>query len=122
MHYQVKPHEEAKLVRCTMGAIYDVIVDLRPDSSTFLQHISVTLSVENRRMLYIPEGFAHGFLTLEDDTELFYQMSESYVPECARGFCWNDPAFGIQWPAVPHVISEKDRSYRDFLREEVRSL
>jgi dTDP-4-dehydrorhamnose 3,5-epimerase len=121
MHYQVAPHEEAKLVRCTMGAIYDVIVDLRPDSSTFLRNISVILSAGNRRMLYIPEGFAHGFLTLEDDTEIFYQMSESYAPECARGFRWNDPAFGIQWPAVPHVISGKDQSYCDFLREAVRS-
>jgi dTDP-4-dehydrorhamnose 3,5-epimerase len=114
MHYQVAPHEEAKLVRCTKGAIYDVIIDLRPDSPTFTRWIAVDLTSANRRMLYIPEGFAHGFQTLEDNTEVFYQISEFYAPECARGVRWNDPAFGIDWPEGERVISEKDRNYLDF--------
>ena len=115
MHYQVAPHEEAKLVRCTMGGIYDVIIDLRPDSQTFKQWISVELTAENRKMIYIPEGFAHGSITIEDDTEVFYQMSEFYTPECARGVRWNDPAFGITWPIDIAVLSERDRQYPDFL-------
>ncbi len=106
MHYQVAPYEEAKLVRCTSGAIYDVIVDLRADSPTFMQHVGVVLTPSDRNMLYVPEGFAHGFLTLEDDTEVFYQMSEFYVPGAARGFRWNDPAFAIDWPEPVVVISE----------------
>jgi dTDP-4-dehydrorhamnose 3,5-epimerase len=114
MHYQEAPHEEAKLVRCTMGSICDVIVDLRPDSPTFKKHLAVTLSAENRKMLYIPEKFAHGFLTLEDDTEIFYQMSEFYAPQSARGFRWNDPNFAIRLPLEVAVISERDRSYPDF--------
>jgi dTDP-4-dehydrorhamnose 3,5-epimerase len=114
MHYQVVPHEEAKVVRCTMGTIYDVIVDLRPNSPTYKQWVSVEISFENRRMLYIPEGFAHGFLTMEDDTEVFYQMSEFYAPECARGVRWNDPAFNITWPFGVTVISEKDAQYPNF--------
>ncbi len=114
MHYQVAPHEEAKLVRCTMGSVFDVIVDLRPDSPTFKQHLTVTLSAENRKMLYIPESFAHGFLTLEDNTEVFYQMSEFHAPESARGFRWNDPYFGIRLPLEVAVISERDRDYPDF--------
>ena len=114
MHYQVAPSEEAKLVRCTTGAIYDVIIDLRPDSLTFTQHFGVTLSGSNRKMLYAPEGFAHGFLTLEDNTEVFYQMSEFFVPEQSRGIRWNDQTFGIEWPGVVQVISERDRSYPDF--------
>ena len=114
MHYQAAPHEEAKLVRCTMGSICDVIVDLRPDSSTFKEHLTVTLSAENRKMLYVPEKFAHGFLTLEDETEVFYQMSEFYAPESARGFRWNDPSFGIRLPIEVAVISERDRDYPDF--------
>ena len=114
MHYQVAPFEEAKLVRCTMGAICDVIVDLRADSPTFRQHLAVTLSAENRKALYIPEKFAHGFLTLEDDTEVFYQMSEFYSAESARGFRWNDPGFGIRLPAPVTVISERDATYPDF--------
>jgi dTDP-4-dehydrorhamnose 3,5-epimerase len=114
MHYQVVPHEEAKVVRCTMGTIYDVIVDLRPNSATYKQWVSVEISFENRRMLYIPEGFAHGFLTMEDDTEVFYQMSEFYAPECARGVRWNDPAFNITWPFGVTVISEKDAQYPNF--------
>lgn len=113
LHYQAAPHAEAKLVRCTMGAIYDVVVDLRPQSPAFKEWIGVTLSAENRQMLYIPEGCAHGFLTLEDNTEVFYQMSEFYHPESARGVRWDDPAFKIEWPAPVEVISERDRTYPD---------
>ena len=111
MHYQSEPHAEAKLVRCTRGALYDVIVDLRPASATFKQWVAVELSAENRTMLYIPEGFAHGFQTLAENTEVFYQMSEFFHPECARGVRWDDPAFKIVWPDGNRVISEKDRSY-----------
>lgn len=114
MHYQAAPRAEAKLVRCTAGAIYDVIVDLRPDSGTFKRWTGVELNSENRHMLYIPEGFAHGFLTLTDDVEVFYQMSEYYSAEHARSVRWNDPAFGIQWPGEVLVISERDRSLPDF--------
>lgn len=114
MHYQAAPHEEAKLVRCTLGAIHDAIVDLRPDSPTFRQHLAVTLSAENRRMLYIPEGFAHGFQTLEDGSEVFYQMSTPYVAAAARGVRWDDPAFAIPWPPAERIISAKDWSYPDF--------
>lgn len=150
MHYQVAPSEEAKLVRCTAGGIYDVIIDLRPNSETYCQWIGVELSSHRSlptadcspltapcspstadrslltapcsplpahcyRMLYIPEGFAHGFITLEDNTEVFYQMSEFYAPDTARGLRWNDPAFGIDWPLEPAVISERDRTYADFV-------
>jgi dTDP-4-dehydrorhamnose 3,5-epimerase len=111
MHYQVPPCAEAKLVRCTHGGLYDVIADLRPTSETFLQWISVELSEENFRMLYVPEGFAHGFLTLKDNTEVFYQMSEFYAPDCANGFRWDDPLFKIDWPFPAAIISEKDRLY-----------
>jgi dTDP-4-dehydrorhamnose 3,5-epimerase len=115
MHYQVKPFEEAKLVRCTMGAIYDVILDLRPASLTFRQWVSVVLKADDHRMLYIPEGIAHGFQTLEDTSEVFYQMAEFYHPESARGVRWNDPAFGIEWPIANPIISDKDRTYKDFM-------
>lgn len=114
MHYQAKPYEEAKLIRCTRGAIYDVIIDLRLDSLTFKQWMAVELTTDNHRMLYVPEGCAHGFQTLEDCTEVFYQMSEFYAPAQARGVRWNDPAFSIQWPLVERIISEQDQSYRDF--------
>lgn len=114
MHYQAKPHEEVRLVRCTRGAMYDVILDLRVDSPTFKQWIAVELTAENRAMVYLPEGFAHGFQTLEDDTEVFYQMSEFYHPESARGVRWDDPAFGIQWPPGNRIISVKDLAYPDF--------
>jgi dTDP-4-dehydrorhamnose 3,5-epimerase len=114
MHYQVAPYKEAKLLRCTMGAIYDVIIDLRPESSTFMQHFAVVLTAQNRTMLYVPEGFAHGFLTQEDDTEVFYQMSEFYVTECARGLRWDDPQLGIQWQGDVRVISDRDRNHPDF--------
>jgi dTDP-4-dehydrorhamnose 3,5-epimerase len=111
IHYQAAPYPETKLVRCTQGAIYDVIVDLRPESSTYKQWIGAMLTAENRRMLYVPEGCGHGFLTLEDETEVFYQMSEFYHPDLARGVRWNDPAFGIAWPAEVEQISERDRTY-----------
>jgi dTDP-4-dehydrorhamnose 3,5-epimerase len=114
MHYQAAPYEEAKLVRCTRGAIYDVIIDLRPDSSTFSRWEAVELTCTNYRMLYVPEGFAHGFQTLEDDTEIFYQMSEFYAPEHARGVRWNDPAFEIQWPLTDRAMSTRDETYPDF--------
>jgi dTDP-4-dehydrorhamnose 3,5-epimerase len=115
MHYQGEPHEEAKLVRCTKGAIYDVIVDLRPNSSTCKQWIATELRVDNHRMVYVPEGVAHGFQTLEDRTEVFYEMFEFYHPECARGIRWNDPAFKIQWPMLPTFMTTKDETYPDFL-------
>lgn len=115
MHYQAPPNVEAKLVRCTMGAVYDVIIDLRPDSSTFKQWISVEMTSENRKMIYIPEHFAHGFITLEDNTEVFYQMSEFYAPDSARGIRWNDPAFNIQWPIEAVTLSERDRNFPDFI-------
>jgi dTDP-4-dehydrorhamnose 3,5-epimerase len=119
MHYQVPPHEEAKLVRCTRGSIYDVIVDLRHDSPTFGKHLGIELSEENRRMLYIPEKFAHGFVTLQDQTEVFYQMSEVYAPEYARGIRWNDPYFDILLPMEIAVISDRDRTYPDFVNQEI---
>jgi dTDP-4-dehydrorhamnose 3,5-epimerase len=114
MHYQVPPREEAKLVRCTAGAIYDVIIDLRPDSPTFRQWIGIELTAANRVMLHVPEGFAHGFQTLEDDTEVFYQMSEYYEPELARGVRWDDPAFGMRWPIPDPILSDRDRSFPDY--------
>ncbi len=113
MHFQIAPYPEVKVVRCTMGAIYDVIVDLRPNSPAFKQWYGVTLSADNRLMYYIPDGCAHGFVTLTDKTEVFYQMSEFYHPECARGVRWNDPAFDIRWPLEPRVISMKDQQYGD---------
>ncbi|MFM7886286.1 MAG: dTDP-4-dehydrorhamnose 3,5-epimerase [Pseudanabaena sp.] len=111
MHYQAKPYEEAKLVRCTQGAIYDVIIDIRSDSSTFKQWFAVELSSNNHKMLYIPEGFAHGFQTIEDNTEVFYQMSEFYHPAGARGIRWDDPEFQIKWQLEHKIISERDLSY-----------
>lgn len=114
MHYQKKPHEEAKLVRCTMGAIYDVIIDLRPESQTYKQWVGIELSAQNRKALYIPHGLAHGFLTIADDSEVFYQMSEFFHPECSAGVRWDDPAFAIQWPVDVLVISERDMNYPEF--------
>ena len=114
MHYQKKPCAEAKLVRCSRGVIYDVIVDLRYDSPTFKQWTSVEISAENRKMVYVPVGFAHGFQTLADDTEVIYQMSEFYSPSHADGFRWNDTSFKIKWPSDNFVISSKDQSYPDF--------
>lgn len=116
MHYQCKPYEETKLVRCTRGVIFDVVIDLRPESPTYCKWLALQLSGRNYKMLYIPGGFAHGFQTLEDDTEVFYQMSEFYHPECSRGIRWNDPFFKIVWPEEIKLISEKDSSYPDFNR------
>lgn len=115
MHFQKAPDAEAKLVRCTQGSIYDVIIDLRPESPTYKQWKGVVLSSENRCLLYIPEGFAHGFQTLEDNTEVFYQISAPFVPESASGVRWNDPQFGIAWPIEVVVISSKDQEYADIL-------
>jgi len=113
MHYQDAPFQEAKVVRCTRGALYDVIIDLRRDSKTFRQWTFAELTVDNRRMFYIPEHFAHGFQTLQDDTEILYYMSEFFHPESARGFRWDDPAFNIQWPIPQPILSPKDQSYPD---------
>jgi dTDP-4-dehydrorhamnose 3,5-epimerase len=114
MHYQRAPYEEVKLVRCTRGSIYDVIIDLRPDSPTYKQWIGVELTADGYKMLYVPGGFAHGFLTLEDDTEVTYQVSQFYTPGAEGGVRWNDPAFGIVWPGEVQVISDKDRSWPDY--------
>jgi dTDP-4-dehydrorhamnose 3,5-epimerase len=114
MHYQIGPSREAKLVRCVRGSIYDVIIDLRPGSATFKRWIAVELNEENHRALYIPEQFAHGYQTLRDNTEVFYQISNFYAPAQARGLRWNDPAFKIRWPNDQRVISARDRGYADF--------
>jgi dTDP-4-dehydrorhamnose 3,5-epimerase len=118
MHFQRTPHREVKLVRCTAGALFDVIIDLRPDSPTFTRHFGVELSARNRRLLYVPEGFAHGFQSLEDATEVYYQLSARYAPEAAAGVRWNDRVFGIRWPLEVTVIAPRDRDYPDF-REDV---
>jgi dTDP-4-dehydrorhamnose 3,5-epimerase len=117
MHYQVQPFAEAKLVRCTAGAIFDAIIDLRESSSTFTHHFTTELAASSGAMLYVPEGCAHGFQTLVDNTEVFYQMSQQYAPECARGLRWNDPFFGIQWPDDRRTILGRDRTYPDFSLE-----
>jgi dTDP-4-dehydrorhamnose 3,5-epimerase len=114
MHYQAAPFPEAKVVRCTAGAIYDVILDLRAESSTFKRWIALPLSAATRNSIYIPHGCAHGFLTLTDNCEVLYQISEFYHPESARGVRWNDPAFQIAWPEKVEVISERDQTYPDF--------
>ncbi len=114
LHYQAAPHQETKLLWVTRGRLWDVIVDLRPDSPSYLAHAALTLAVDERAALYVPPGVAHGFLTLEPDTEVFYQISEFYHPDAARGVRWDDPAFAIAWPARPVLISERDRSYPDF--------
>ena len=115
MHYQADPHAEAKVVRCTRGAIFDVIIDLRPGSDTYTQWAAVELTADNRRSLYVPEGFAHGFQTLSTDSEVFYQISQRYSPESQRGVRWDDPAFGIEWPEVSErTMSDRDRAWPDF--------
>jgi dTDP-4-dehydrorhamnose 3,5-epimerase len=115
MHYQVAPYGEAKLITCITGSVYDVVVDLRSDSMTYCGWLATELSARGRRrMLYIPEGLAHGFQTLEDHSEVFYQMSQFYVPGSARGVRWNDPAFGIQWPEDRRILSERDGNFPDF--------
>jgi dTDP-4-dehydrorhamnose 3,5-epimerase len=113
LHYQAAPYEEAKLVRCTSGALFDVALDLRADSPTYGDWFGVELSADNRTALYVPEGCAHGFLTLDDGSEIHYQISERYMPAAARGVRWNDPAFAIEWPGEVVVINERDRSYPD---------
>lgn len=114
MHYQVSPFEETKLVRCTRGGIYDVIIDLRPGSPTFMQWTGVELTEDNHRMFFVPEGFAHGFQTLSDETEVTYQVSQFYAPGAERGIRFDDPAFAIDWPLEVQVISDKDQGWPDF--------
>ncbi|HVX52217.1 MAG TPA: dTDP-4-dehydrorhamnose 3,5-epimerase [Chitinophagaceae bacterium] len=111
MHMQLAPYEEAKIIRCSRGAVYDVIVDMRINSNTFKQWISVELDELNRRMLYVPEGFAHGFMTLADDTEVIYEITQFYKQGFEAGYRWDDPVLNIKWPASPVVISQKDSSY-----------
>lgn len=116
MHYQAAPRGEVKLVHCIAGSVYDVIIDLRPDSATYGKWLAVELAAHSdRNMLYVPDGFAHGFQTLEDDTLVFYQMSEFYEPASARGIRWDDPGFAIRWPDIPPILSERDRSFSDFV-------
>lgn len=118
-HYQIAPHKEVKLVRCVRGAIYDVIIDLRPDSPTFGQWLSSELTAENRKMLYIPGGFAHGYQTIVDDTEVFYQVAQFWAPDFERGIRWNDPVFAVTWPITNGVIlSDKDKAWPDFRLKE----
>ncbi|NLB78022.1 MAG: dTDP-4-dehydrorhamnose 3,5-epimerase [Clostridiaceae bacterium] len=117
LHYQSSPFEESKLVSCTKGELFDVVVDIRPDSPTFCKWISVVLSSSEYNMIYIPGGYAHGFQTLEDNTDVFYQMSEFFFPECSRGYRWNDPAFGIKWPLPCSIISDRDKSYNKIIVE-----
>lgn len=114
MHYQLSPKAETKLVRCIKGSLYDVIVDLRPESKTFMQSFGAELTAENRMMMYVPRGFGHGFITFEDHTEALYMVSEFYSPEHERGLCFDDPALNISWPLTPAVVSEKDRQHRPF--------
>lgn len=114
MHYQLPPNAEVKVVRCIRGRLFDVIIDLRSQSPTFRRWFSVELSAENRTMLYVPEGFAHGFVTLAENTETLYLVSSYYAPDSERGIRWNDPAFAISWPIEPAVVSEKDNHFPDF--------
>jgi dTDP-4-dehydrorhamnose 3,5-epimerase len=114
MHFQAAPYQEAKLVCCMQGAIRDVIIDIRPDSPTYMSYFAIDLTSTAHNALYVPEGFAHGFLTLEPETYVFYQMSEFYVPDAARGFRWNDPAFDIKWDAEIHMISKRDANLPNF--------
>lgn len=117
MHYQLAPHAETKIVRCLSGALWDVILDVRPDSATFGQWFGAELTAENRRMLVVPKGFAHGFYTLTPDVEMLYLVDEFYSPEHERGIRWNDPKFGIEWPGEPKLISDKDANHPDFSPE-----
>lgn len=114
MHYNRMPHEEAKLVRCQSGAIYDVVVDIRRESPTLGQWFGVELSQDNRRSLFIPKGLAHGFLTLTPQTEIFYQMSDAYVPGAGLGIRYDDPSIGIEWPEPPKIVSARDKNYPDW--------
>lgn len=115
MHFQKAPSQEGKLVRCTSGSIWDVVLDLRPDQPTYLRWTGVELSAENRLALYIPPGMAHGFQTLSDGTEVFYQMTDMYEPALSAGVRWNDPAFGIDWPLANPILSDRDAGYADFV-------
>jgi dTDP-4-dehydrorhamnose 3,5-epimerase len=114
LHYQIHPYEETKIILCTKGSIFDVIIDLRSDSATYKKWVFHNLSSEDYKMLFIPEGFAHGFQTLEDNTEIFYHVSQFYTPSAERGIRWDDPLFNIAWPIKKKVISQKDNSYEDF--------
>lgn len=114
LHYQEAPHQEAKLIRCTRGAVFDVVVDVRPESTTFMEWMGVELTAKNRRMVYVPEGCAHGMLTLVADTEVFYPVSDFYSPDVEQGIRYDDPAFNIDWPIDVRVISSKDRTWPDF--------
>ena len=115
MHYQSAPFQEAKLIRCTKGAVYDVIIDLRPDSATYEGWFGIELNMDSHKMLYVPENFAHGYQTLVDDSEVYYQVSAFYSPEHEKGIRWNDPAFDIKWPVTKDlVISEKDKNWPDY--------
>jgi len=114
LHYQLAPYAETKIVRCIQGSFYDVIVDLRPDSPTYKQSYGAVLSAANRRMMYVPKGFAHGFLTLEENSEVIYFVTQAYNKEHERGIRWDDPFFNIEWPESPQIISERDRQHPDF--------
>lgn len=114
MHFQIAPYQQVRLVRCTRGAIHDVMIDLRRESATFARSFAVDLTQDNRRTLYVPKGFAHGFQTLADGSEVFYQISQIHAPEHERGVRWDDPLFGLQWPLAPTVMSDRDRSFPDF--------
>jgi dTDP-4-dehydrorhamnose 3,5-epimerase len=120
MHYQVDPYQEVKFIRCTRGRIYDVIIDLRPDSPTFMKWVGNELSADNYRMVYVPENFAHGFVTMEDNSEVYYPVSQFYTPGAERGLRWNDPAFNIIWPVEISVVSDKDQSHKDFYIESLK--
>ncbi len=122
LHYQRAPYDEGKLVRCTRGAIYDVVVDLRPNSVTFRRWVAVELSAENGRAFWVPPGFAHGFMTLRDGSDVFYQMTEAYRPESGAGLRWDDPAFAIAWPQSDPILSERDRSFAPFAIERVPAM
>ena len=114
MHYQLHPKAEDKIIRCISGEIFDVIIDLRQDSQTYCKWYGIELNSENRKMIYIPQGFAHGFISLKENTEIFYLVTEFYSPELERGIRWNDPKFNIHWPIEPHIISDKDNNHPDF--------
>jgi dTDP-4-dehydrorhamnose 3,5-epimerase len=122
MHFQIAPHQEAKFVRCTHGALYDVIIDLRPSSLTYKKWFAIELTQYSYQTLYVPAGFAHGFLTLADNTEILYLISNFYAPEFASGLRWNDPAFAIEWPFQPNVIADKDLQWPDFTRANLLNL
>ena len=117
MHYQLPPAEEVKLIKCVTGQLYDVVLDLRPESETYGQWDSAILTPENRKMMYVPKGCAHGFITLTDNTEVIYLVSEFYSSSLERGVRWNDPAFNIEWPLIPTVVSERDCSHADYVSE-----